>query len=173
MSALLGGRVGAEPVLDRLEDIAGRKSNMHATIQLDGPLSSRTFELRSTPRNAMRLPILIVMGGTRYTAVIRNLSYTGALIRTSAPLNVHMKIEFQCGSICAGGAVVWQLQGNFGIKFDQAICARQLSEQVLRSNAVADWCNGYSQASAVKGPQNRLPAIPPSPPVSDQKDVAV
>lgn len=90
----------------------------------------------------MRLPILIEIGGTQYTAVVRNLSSTGALIRTAAPLNLLMKIEFHCGSICAGGAVVWHHQGAFGIKFDQSICERQLNEQVLRSNAVSDRCNG-------------------------------
>ena len=173
MSALFRGRDDAEPELDYVEDIAGWRNHMHATIQLDGPLSPRTFELRSTPRNAMRLPILIVIGGTRYTAVIRNLSYAGALIRTSAPLNVHMKIEFQCGSICAGGAVIWQRQGNFGIKFDQAICEKQMSEQVSRSCAVADWSNGYPQASALEEPRYKPPAIPASPPVTDQKDIAV
>jgi len=173
VSALLRGRADAEPELDCLEMIAELRNSLHATIRLDSPLSPRTFELRSTPRKAIRLPILIVIGGTRYTAVIRNLSYTGALIRTSAPLNVHMKIEFQCGSICAGGAVVWQLQGNFGIKFDQAICERQLSEQVLRSNAVASRSNGYPQASATKCSLNRPQAIPASPSVTDQKDVAL
>lgn len=95
----------------------------------------------------MKLPILIVMGGTRHTAVIRNLSSTGALIRTTAPLNVNMEIEFECGSICTGGVVVWQLQGNFGIKFDQATCEKQLNDQVLRSNAVADRCGDCPQAS--------------------------
>lgn len=141
VSSLLRGRHDAEPELDCLEDIAGRTNNQHATVRLDSPLSPRIFDLRSAPRNAMRLPILIVIGGTQHTAVIRNLSYTGALIRTSAPLNVHMKIEFKCGSIGVGGAVIWQLQGSFGIMFDQAICERQLREQVLRSNAVAVRCN--------------------------------
>ena len=143
MSALLRGRHDAEAELDCLENIAGRTNNQHATIRLDIPLSPRIFDLRSTPRNAMRLPILIAIDGTQYTAVIRNLSYTGALIRTSAPLNVHMKIEFQCGSICVGSAVIWRLRGSFGIKFDQAICERQLSEQVLRSNAVVARSKGY------------------------------
>lgn len=173
MTALRRGRADAEPVLDCLENIAGLRNNLHATIRLDGPLSPQTFELRSTPREAIRLPILIVIGGTRYTAVIRNLSYTGALIRTSAPLDVHMKIEFQCGSICAGGVVIWQRQVDFGIKFDQAICEIQLSDQVLRSHAVADRSNGYLQASAMQGPQNRPQEIPASPPVTDPKDVAL
>ena len=110
---------------------------MHATIRLADSLAPRTFDHRATPRQAIALPILITVSGTRYNALIRNLSNAGAMIATSAPLSAQTKIEFQCGSICAGGAVIWQRQSEFGIRFDQPISERQLSEQVLRSDAAS------------------------------------
>jgi hypothetical protein len=59
------------------------------------------------------------------------------MIVTSAPLVLDMKVELHCGAICASGNVVWQLRTGSGIMFDEAICERQLSEQVSRSNAAA------------------------------------
>ena len=112
---------------------------MHATIRLDNWPSPGTFEHRATPRQAITLPILIVLGGVRYSALMRNLSNSGAMIVTSAPLAIAMKIEFQCGTICARSTVLWQRRSDFGIKFDEPICERQLDEQVLRSNAIASW----------------------------------
>jgi len=64
------------------------------------------------------------------------------MIVTSAPLVLGMKIEFHCGAICASGNVVWQRRAGSGIVFDEAICERQLSEQLSRSNAVASRYEG-------------------------------
>lgn len=142
VSVLLSGWIDADPELDCSEEIGGRRNNISAAIPLDRPPSSRTLELRSTPRNDMRLPILILIGGRHYAAIIRNLSCTGAMIRTSAPLNIPLRIEMQFGSIQVAGAVVWQLQGNFGITFDQSICEQQLGEELLARTLLATGCNG-------------------------------
>lgn len=83
------------------------------------------------------MPILIALGWTRYSATLHNLSMTGAMIETSAPLMIANVIEFQCGSICASASVLWRGGTMFGIKFGQRITDPQLSEQVLRSKALA------------------------------------
>lgn len=119
---------------------------MQATILLD-ELSPRRFDHRAMPREAVTLPILIVVDGKRHNALIRNLSSAGAMIVATAALSRQMKIEFQCGTICADGTVIWQRDDLFGIKFDQPISERQLSEQVFRSDGVSGWRNGRPQAS--------------------------
>ena len=92
---------------------------------------------RSQPRSEVALPILIALGWTRYCATLHDLSTTGAMIETTAPLVIANVIEFHCGSICASATVMWQGGSTFGIKFGQRITDPQLSEQVLRSKALA------------------------------------
>jgi hypothetical protein len=113
-----------------------------ATIRLDDSPGPRAVEHRAVPRTATALPISIMVDGTRHNALMRNLSSAGAMIATSAPLSVDMQIEFQCGTISAGGTVLWEREDSFGIQFDQSICERQLDEQVSRSNAAANWRKG-------------------------------
>lgn len=125
---------------------------MHATIRLEKLLGPQNFEHRAAPREALVLPIVISVAGTRYNALMRNLSIAGAMIVTSAPLFPLMKVEFQCGTICANGIVMWQRQTEFGIRFDSRICERQLDEQVSRSNAVDSWRNGHPFAGVTTGP---------------------
>ena len=125
---------------------------MHATIRLENLLSSQSFDLRAAPREAIILPILIMVGGTRHTALMRNLSTAGAMIVTSAPLIPLMKVEFQCGSICANCTVIWQRQREFGIRFYNRICVRQLNEQLSRSNAMVSWRKGRPLAGVTLDP---------------------
>ena len=106
-----------------------------ATIRLDTSLGFRALEKRVAPRTTISLPVFIVLGGKRHNALLRNLSTGGAMIVTSAPLILQMKVEFHCGAICAPGILVWQRRSGSGIKFHNPICERQLKAQV--SNAVA------------------------------------
>ncbi|MDP9423359.1 MAG: hypothetical protein M3Q19_11120 [Pseudomonadota bacterium] len=59
------------------------------------------------------------------------------MIETTAPLAVGSEIEFHCGSICARASVMWQGKSVFGIKFGRRITGLQVSDQVLRSAALA------------------------------------
>lgn len=110
---------------------------MRATIRLENVLSPQTFDHRAAAREEIGLPVVIIVAATRHNALMRNLSTAGAMIVTSAPLLPNMKVELQCGTICANGTVIWQREGDFGIRFDNRVCERQLDEQVSRSNAVA------------------------------------
>jgi len=110
---------------------------MHAVIRLDSATGQLVSEQRASPRSAIALPILIVLDGKRYSAALRNLSGAGAMIATSAPLTTLSRIEFHCGTIWSRGIVLWQRQSDFGIKFRNPICERQLSEQISRFAAVA------------------------------------
>ena len=109
---------------------------MQTVIQPDYTLGW-VSDQRATPRTAVTLPVLIVLGGKRYTAELRNISSTGAMIATAAPLFPRSRVEFQCGTICSRGIVHWQRRRDFGIKFRTPICVRQLSEQTVRSAAMA------------------------------------
>ena len=123
---------------------------MHATICLDTSLESRGIDHRAGRRTTVSLPIFIFLDGTRYNAVLHNLSTGGASIVTSAPLALHMKIVFHCGAICSPGIVVWQRRMRSGIRFANRLCQLQLNEQVLRSAAVADWRDNYSTPGLIK-----------------------
>ena len=133
-------RTEVDPEANYLGDIESWRNDILPTVRLDTSRSSSAFDHRVTPRVTISLPIFIVVGGTRHNALLRNLSPRGAMIVTSAPLLLGMKIEFHCGAICTSGNVVWQRRTGSGIMFDQAICERQLSQQVSRSNAVASRC---------------------------------
>ena len=109
---------------------------MRAANYLDGT-DSLVSEQRAKLRWPIELPISIMLGGKRYSASLRDLSSAGAMIRTSAPLAPRGRIELQCGTICSFGTVLWQRQNDFGIKFRQLICERQLTEQILRAAAIA------------------------------------
>ncbi len=122
---------------------------MHATIRSGDQLDRQGLEQRSQARSEVALPILIALDWTRYSALLHNLSRNGAMIETTAPLLMHNKIEFHCGSICTSGSVLWQGESTFGIKFSHRISDRQLSEQVLRSEALAG--RRLSRAIALDG----------------------
>ena len=108
---------------------------MHAVIRLVP--NHLVSEQRAKLRWPISLPLLLLLGGKRYTAELRDLSIEGAMIVTAAPLISRSRIEIHCGTICCPGVVLWQQQSNFGIKFRKPIGERQLSEQILRAAAMA------------------------------------
>lgn len=121
---------------------------MHGTSSLDQSLSRQSFEKRTETRVAIALPILISLGRTRYSALLRNLSNAGAMIETSTLLTVQGKIEFHCGSIFDDSTVLWRSGSRFGIRFGFPITDRQLNEQISRSEAVKSWREGRIPAEA-------------------------
>ena len=110
---------------------------MRAANYLGSAKDDFVWEQRAKLRWPIELPILIKLDGKQYSASLLDLSCAGAMVMTSAPLTSRGRIEFQCGSICSNGTVLWERQNNFGIKFGQAICERQLTEQILRAAAIA------------------------------------
>ena len=142
MNEPLQSRTEVDPEANYLGNIESWRDDILPTIRLDTSRSSGASDHRVTPRITISLPIFIVVDGTRHNALLRNLSARGAMIVTSAPMVLDMKIEFHCGAICASGNVVWQRRAGSGIVFDEAIRERQLSEQVSRSDAVASRCKG-------------------------------
>jgi hypothetical protein len=111
---------------------------MQATFRSSDTPCLKVIEQRAGARAAVALPILIDLGRTRYSALLHDLSITGAKIETTAPLVIHSKIEFHCGSICTTGYVLRQAGSIFGIHFSGPISDRQLNEQVSRSDGVAN-----------------------------------
>jgi len=107
------------------------------TNQACKTIARRDFDQRSAPRTPFALPILIQHDGNRYGALLRDLSRAGAMIESLAPLFVSMRLELQCGTICASAIVMWQRGSAYGIKFRQPICDRQMEDQISRLEAVA------------------------------------
>ncbi len=112
---------------------------MRATLFLNDPLGRKGSERRASERVEIALPILIVIGWTRYGALVHNLSSEGAMIETTAPLMVDSVIEIHCGSMRTDGVVLWHGGDKFGIKFCEQVTADQVNQQVVRSDAAASW----------------------------------
>jgi hypothetical protein len=110
---------------------------MHAMFRSSDIPCPKPAEQRAGSRAEVALPILIDVGRTRYSALLHNISTSGAMVETRAPLFMHSKIEIHCGSIRTAGYVLRQAGSLFGIKFGQPISEQQLSEQVSRSEGVA------------------------------------
>lgn len=125
---------------------------MQATFRSSDAPCLKGVEQRAGTRAEVALPILIVLGRTRYSALLHNISVTGAMVETTAPLVIHSKIEFHCGSICTTGYVLRQAGSVFGIKFSQPISDRQLSEQVSRSEGVTNRRESRALARAAHVP---------------------
>lgn len=121
------------PLLQRRGDAASRTENV---------LGRQNFDHRRAAREEIVLPVLIVVGTTRHNALMRNLSTAGAMIVASAPLGLGTTVELQCGTISVNGTVIWQRESGFGIRFYKPVSARQVDEQMSRSNSVASWRKG-------------------------------
>ena len=109
---------------------------MLARYELDEPLSQRGFEKRVAARATIALPILITLHASRHSALLRNLSSSGAMIETLAPLTVSTRIQLHCGTMEVDGIVLWQSGADYGIKFRQPVSDQHLEDQLSRSDAV-------------------------------------
>ena len=125
---------------------------MQATFRSSDTPCLKGIEQRAEARAEVALPILIDLGRTRYSALLHNISLTGAMIETTAPLAIHSKIEFHCGSIYTTGYVLRQAGSIFGIKFSGPISDRQLSEQVSRSEGVTNRRENRANIRATHAP---------------------
>ena len=103
---------------------------------------------RTTRRSPAALPVLIHFMGRSHSAKLRNLSQGGAMIETEVRLFRGDEIDFKCGGIDVRARVVWHSGASFGLQFCKPVADKDLQDQILRADFLADRRNGRKPAAA-------------------------
>ena len=101
--------------------------------QDDTPFADR----RIYPRVPVALPALLQSGGERHAVQLLDLSPGGAKLNCAASLSVGAAVTLDCGTLGRSAVVRWQNGGLLGLCFDSELDAREVSELIDRSNALA------------------------------------
>lgn len=94
-------------------------------------------ERRGSERVAVVVPATIQLDTRDYTAKILNVVHEGAMLETSAPVEVDSRLVLRCGTVAANAVVVWTDAGRIGINFETPLSHAQVSEQLSRSTALS------------------------------------
>lgn len=92
---------------------------------------------RLWPRIPVAVPASIASAGQNFTARLANIAPGGAMLETSAELDVGAAAIFQCGTIAAQATVIWTKPGKIGLSFLAPLAGSQVDEQISRGEALA------------------------------------
>jgi hypothetical protein len=92
---------------------------------------------RVHPRVPVALPAFIHVDGERHSAQILDLSSGGAKLNCPAGVLAGTAVILNCGTLAREAMVRWQNGPVLGLSFDCELDARELSELVDRSKALA------------------------------------
>jgi hypothetical protein len=109
----------------------------------------RTEVRRSGRRSPASLPILIHLMGRSHSAKLRNLSQGGAMIETDLRLFSGDEIDFKCGGIDVRARIVWHVGASFGLQFISPVAEKDVIDQILRAEFLADRRNLRKALSAI------------------------
>jgi hypothetical protein len=87
---------------------------------------------RARRRVHVLLPATIDAEGWRWDVRLRNLSCTGALVESGAPLAPGVAIVFARGSVTRTGAVIWARNRRLGLAFDQPLTETEVAALTRR-----------------------------------------
>jgi hypothetical protein len=76
---------------------------------------------RARQRVHVLLPATLDADGWRWDVRLRNLSCTGALVETGAPLAPGVAITFNRAGVVRTGTVIWVRSRRMGLAFDQPL----------------------------------------------------
>jgi hypothetical protein len=93
-------------------------------------------ERRRCERVPVLVPSTVGSGESRQRAHLLNLSAYGALIQTTAPLRLHSRLTFRCGTVAATASVLWRDDENYGLAFAYPLTEAEIVEQVARTAAL-------------------------------------
>lgn len=95
------------------------------------------IEQREHIRSLVGLPAVVRIRDTDHSARIVNIAPGGAMIETSAILDVGLPVTLRCGSIVADAIVMWSEGFRTGVNFAVSLSDRDLAEQVARTVAIS------------------------------------
>lgn len=94
-------------------------------------------ERRAWARFSVAVPAFISVGNQDFTAKLANIVRDGAMLETTAPLNVGKVATVRCGTITATATVVWKESHRVGVRFLSPLTDAEVEEQLSRSTAMA------------------------------------
>jgi hypothetical protein len=97
----------------------------------------RSKERRCETRVSVALPATAAISGKDYTVRVVNVTPSGAMFATSAPLADRSRFIFKCGAIAVRATVAWVSGSYTGVMFDRELSNGEVAEQLSRSSAVA------------------------------------
>lgn len=93
---------------------------------------------RSTRRSPAALPVLVHFMGRSHSAKLRNLSQGGAMIEADIRLFCGDELDFKCGGIDVRARIIWHTGTSFGLQFCTPIPEKDLRDQILRADFLAE-----------------------------------
>lgn len=93
---------------------------------------------RAARRSPAALPVLLQLMGRSYSAKLRNLSQGGAMVEADLRLFRGDEVAFKCGAIDVQALVVWHNGTSYGLQFRSPIPEKDLHDQVMRADFLAD-----------------------------------
>jgi PilZ domain len=94
---------------------------------------------RVYPRVPVALPAFLQAGGERHAVQLLDLSPGGAKLNCPASLPTGTAVMLDCGTLGRSAVVRWRSDGVLGLCFDSELDARDVSDLIERSKALAAW----------------------------------
>ena len=94
-------------------------------------------ERRASERFSVVVPATLRLDTRDYTAKILNFVRGGAMLESSAPVEIASRVMLRCGTVAINATVIWSEGGRIGINFETPLTDIQVNEHVLRSTALA------------------------------------
>lgn len=135
----------------RLAKVVWIKDGMFGVEKIEpGP---DCFTKRSTPYRSVRAPISatakIFAMGRDHSAVVLNLSQSGACVRSEAPITRGQLVTLQMDEFTFDAAEVkWSSQGRLGLKFSNSMNVGTLSLALKRLQYFGNGASGRAHAAA-------------------------
>ena len=92
---------------------------------------------RVYPRVPVALPAFLQANGQRHPVQIVDLSPGGAKLDCAISLPTGTAVILDCGTLGRAAVVRWHSAGVIGVCFDSELVAREASDLIERSNAMA------------------------------------
>ena len=114
-------------------------------------LPQTLIERRRHPRFPVALPASLACTTGLASALIFDLSMSGALIETTLLLVPQWTVRLRCGTIDTQAVVAWRKGRQAGLTFTWLLSHQQVTEQMDRSHAIASRRLNQASIRAVSG----------------------
>lgn len=110
-------------------------------------LQESSLQAHRNRRVAERVPILVPASldsrNHRYNAKLLNICGEGAMFESRALLAESSRVVVRCGTVVVKAVIVWRKGDRVGVSFETPLAHAQITEQLLRSKALANRLSLY------------------------------
>lgn len=100
---------------------------------------------RAAPRSQTPLAIELIIGDSKHSAAMSEISRTGAKVSGAGPISVGQELTLRAGTIQVLGEVVWSEDDQCAIAFDTPIAADEVGRLRSLANFVTSVSKGTEQ----------------------------